>query len=233
MSGIKPFSFADLDEDGSAPIEEKRVEEPVVHTESALQAACEAAYQRGQADGAAAAEQAARLSNDEAVRTAITTIADAARKMLDGEAARLQMLEDGSRAVAMAIARKLMPSLARRGGLEEIEQLVAETVSTRPDQARLVVRIGDDSFDALRDAIELAAAQHGFEGRLVMLADADLAAGDCRIEWADGGIERVIDQLLADIEKVAERHGGPGAATSRSDPETVPGYRPAAITARQ
>ncbi len=29
---------------------------------------------------------------------------------------------------------------------------------------------------------------HGFDGRLVVLAEPDIAAGDCRIEWADGGV---------------------------------------------
>jgi len=30
----------------------------------------------------------------------------------------------------------------------------------------------------------------GFEGRLVVLAEPDIALGDCRIEWADGGVKR-------------------------------------------
>jgi len=35
-----------------------------------------------------------------------------------------------------------------------------------------------------------------FEGRLVVLAEPDIAVGDCRIEWADGGINR--DSAAAD-----------------------------------
>ena len=37
---------------------------------------------------------------------------------------------------------------------------------------------------------------HSFEGRLVVLAEPDIAVGDCRIEWADGGINR--DSAAAD-----------------------------------
>jgi len=31
---------------------------------------------------------------------------------------------------------------------------------------------------------------HGFEGRLILLAEPGMAPGDCRIEWADGGLVR-------------------------------------------
>ena len=31
---------------------------------------------------------------------------------------------------------------------------------------------------------------HGFAGRLVVLGEPNIAAGDCRIEWADGGVNR-------------------------------------------
>jgi flagellar assembly protein FliH len=34
------------------------------------------------------------------------------------------------------------------------------------------------------------ARQTGFEGRLVIMAEPDIAVGDCRIEWADGGVMR-------------------------------------------
>ncbi|MGL1488976.1 hypothetical protein ACSTJG_24320, partial [Vibrio parahaemolyticus] len=32
------------------------------------------------------------------------------------------------------------------------------------------------------------AAHSGFQGRLVILAEPTIATGDCRIEWADGGV---------------------------------------------
>jgi len=55
-----------------------------------------------------------------------------------------------------------------------------------------------------RDQIQEIAQQRGFEGRLVVLAEPDLAPGDCRIEWADGGrvreraaIEATISELVA------------------------------------
>ena len=51
-----------------------------------------------------------------------------------------------------------------------------------------------------------------FEGRLVVLAEPDIALGDCRIEWADGGINR--DSAAADAAIGAAVAGYIGARRS-------------------
>jgi flagellar assembly protein FliH len=60
----------------------------------------------------------------------------------------------------------------------------------------LVIRINDSLYDGARERIEKLAKQSGFEGRLVILAEPDVPTGDCRIEWADGGI--VLDRAAID-----------------------------------
>ena len=40
------------------------------------------------------------------------------------------------------------------------------------------------------------------DDRIVVLADGGIAPGDCRVEWADGGMERNTAATLVDIEKV-------------------------------
>ena len=46
----------------------------------------------------------------------------------------------------------------------------------------------------------------GFEGRLAVLADESLKAGDCRIEWADGGVNRDHVATLSAIDDVVGRY---------------------------
>ena len=41
-----------------------------------------------------------------------------------------------------------------------------------------------------RKSSRTSSAPRSFEGRLVVLAEPDIALGDCRIEWADGGVKR-------------------------------------------
>ena len=51
-----------------------------------------------------------------------------------------------------------------------------------------MVRINDALYDAAHARIETLAKQSGFAGRLVILAEPEIQTGDCRIEWADGGV---------------------------------------------
>ena len=74
----------------------------------------------------------------------------------------------------------------------------------------LVVRINDQLYEAARDKIERLAAQSGFEGRLVILAEPGIATGDCRIEWADGGVVLERAAIEAKIRRTCRAlHGVP------------------------
>src|SRR3979411_281883 len=90
--------------------------------------------------------------------------------------------------VAVAVARKLCTELIAREPLGEITALVADCFAHLVSTPHLVVRINDTLYEAAREKIERLAKQSGFEGRLVILAEPGIATGDCRIEWADGGV---------------------------------------------
>ena len=64
------------------------------------------------------------------------------------------------------------------------------------------------------------AAQAGFEGKIVLLAQSDLQAGDVRVEWADGGAERDIGLLWREIDAIVERAVGAAPAALRPATET-------------
>ena len=70
----------------------------------------------------------------------------------------------------------------------------------------LVVRINDQLYEAAREKIERQAAQNGFEGRLVILAEPGIATGDCRIEWADGGVVLERAAIEAKISELVGRY---------------------------
>ena len=79
------------------------------------------------------------------------------------------------------------------------------------------MRVNDTLYDAAREKLEEIARQTGFEGRLVMLAEPDIAEGDCRIEWADGGVTRDRDAA-----QIADRRNGRIALSPRGAiPRTV------------
>jgi flagellar assembly protein FliH len=105
--------------------------------------------------------------------------------------------------VAVAVARKLCSAMIAAEPLGEVTALVAECFSHLVATPHLVVRVNEALYEVAREKIERLAKPSGFQGRLVILAEPDVATGDCRIEWADGGvvleraaIEAKIDELV-------------------------------------
>jgi flagellar assembly protein FliH len=121
--------------------------------------------------------------------------------------------------VAIAVARKLCSSLIAAEPLAETMALVGDCFRHLTSTPHLVVRINDKLYDAAHKDIERLAKQCGFDGRLVILAEPDIASGDCRIEWADGGVvldraatEAKIDELVGRY--MASRGGVAAGATA-------------------
>jgi len=64
-----------------------------------------------------------------------------------------------------------------------------------------VVRVADGLYEEACGRLKEIADRSSFTGRLIVLADPEVAVGDCRIEWADGGSTRdraAVEQLIAE-----------------------------------
>ncbi len=90
----------------------------------------------------------------------------------------------------MAVARKLAPTLIEREPFAEISALASSCFRELVAAPHIVVRINDSLYAAAREKLEDITRAHGYEGRLVVLGEPSVGVGDCRIEWADGGINR-------------------------------------------
>ncbi|MDB5567183.1 MAG: flagellar assembly protein, partial [Tardiphaga sp.] len=90
--------------------------------------------------------------------------------------------------VAVSVARKLCSELIAAEPLTEVMALVHDCFKHLVSTPHLVVRVNDQLYDAARERIEKLAKQSGFQGRLVILAEPEIENGDCKIEWADGGV---------------------------------------------
>jgi flagellar assembly protein FliH len=108
--------------------------------------------------------------------------------------------------VAVAVARKLCSALIAAEPLGEITGLVSECFSHLVATPHLVVRINDQLYDLAHQKIEHLAKASGFQGRLVILAEPEIATGDCRIEWADGGVVLERAAIEAKINELVGRY---------------------------
>ncbi len=177
--------------------DKKVVEEPPPSfSEAQLAAARDQGFDAGKAAGLIEAE----TRQEEAIAAATDKIAQAAEALLAAEARReTQNAVDLLRLTLQAI-RKTMPQLAQKHALVEIEGLIHETLDMRRDEPRLAVMVAAEHLDALRARLDAMATARGYNGKMIVIADDALAGTDCRVEWADGGVERVYQRLQAQIE---------------------------------
>jgi flagellar assembly protein FliH len=157
-------------------------------------------------NGFAAGQAQARTEAGEHVAAALGLIADSLDRLhraLSGIEARL---ETEAVEVAVAVAGKLAPELIAREPLTEISALATDCFRQLVATPHVTVRVGADIYDMARQKLEEIAKVRGFEGRLAVHSDAAIAPGDCRIEWADGGVVRDRDTIRATIDDVVVRY---------------------------
>ena len=174
----------------------------VVEAERRREDAEALAHRKGFAAGLAQAQGEA----NQRIATAMTLIADSLARLdraLNGIEARL---ETEAVEVAVAVAAKLAPELIAREPFAEISALANECFHQLVTTPHIVVRVAADIFDEAKHKLEEIAAARGFQGRLVTMSDAAMAPGDCRIEWADGGVNRDRAATLSTIDDVVGRY---------------------------
>jgi flagellar assembly protein FliH len=160
------------------------------------------AHRKGFAAGLAQAQTEAA----QRIATALGLIADGMSRLdraLTGIEARL---ETEAVQVSVAVAAKLAPELIAREPYTEISALATECFRHLVNTPHVVVRVGADIYDTAKTKLEETAHARGFEGRLVVMSDPGMAAGDCRIEWADGGVNRDEAATLAAINDTVARY---------------------------
>jgi flagellar assembly protein FliH len=166
------------------------------YTQEQLDAARAEGLALGRAEGAG---EAARRQEEEIAR-ALERIAEAAEQLISAEVRRETEKAAGAVRLTMRVAHKLLPRFARDYALGEIERVIGESLEVRRDEPRIAATVPVQHLDALRARIDALAAEKGFPGAVILLGDDHLSPSDCRVEWADGGAERLYERLFSQIE---------------------------------
>jgi len=189
----------DIAEPAPPPVE--AAPPPPTFTEEDLQLVRESAFEEGRRSGL---EEAA-ASAERHLADAMTALTNGLAGLREAEAQSADEAQRVAARVAMAVLRKVLPAACETNAFEEVVKTVLDCFSHVLDEPRIIVRVVADLVEPVRERLEGQAAQHGFEGRVVVQADPRLPPGDCRVEWTDGGAERDQVRLIADIEAAVER----------------------------
>lgn len=211
------FDLAFDDESGLLPCD--REKQKPTYSQEQLDAARQEGYDAGHKDGQVAAEESQNQRQNEL----LSHIEQRLAKLAQESAAEWQSQLGQLQSIALVIARKLLPTYVERNGLAEIESIVARVVAEMSREPRLVIRVPEKDFDEISTRINAITASEAYAGKIVILGDPELASSDCRIEWADGGIERDTRAIWDEIDRVlAEVQSGEPAAEDAPDSNDQP-----------
>jgi flagellar assembly protein FliH len=207
MASPAKFLF---DTDFSAP---DRMRERAATSAEVAQKVAEAEA-RAYRNGYDTALREAKVDSDRRSAQALQEIGNAIKGIAAGFGGIKNRMETEAVDIAVAVARKLAGELVDREPLGEISALVCDCFAHLVSTPHLVVRINDALYEAAHARIETLAKQSGFAGRLVILAEPNIRTGDCRIEWADGGVVRERAVIEAKIDELVGRY-----VASRNQPQ--------------
>lgn len=208
MATVQKFMFTTQFDQGSPPPEPvtEEIDEPLpppppTFSEAELEEARHQAFDAGRQDGLAEA----KASADRQAAAALSAIAQRLQAMAQHQAEADGINGRNAVRVAMAAARKVLPEMARRHALEEIEGLFGECVAHFIEEPRVTVRVQSGLVEAVREKLEGLVEEIGFQGTLAVSTDDRLGLGDCRADWGSGGAERSQERLWKAIEGIVER----------------------------
>jgi flagellar assembly protein FliH len=165
----------------------------------------EAMIARAQQEGA----HSGQVKAAEKVNQTLSALVISLRAALDQSHAEIEALREEAARLAVACARKIASAALAALPAGDVEAALREAMHHAIGEPRITLRAAPDVIAALKDRVEAIAHEEGYDGRVLMAADAALRGGDCRIEWRGGGSERseaAIEQSLEAL--IARRFSG-------------------------
>ncbi|MGZ3410396.1 MAG: FliH/SctL family protein [Xanthobacteraceae bacterium] len=183
----------------------RRKDDPKI-TLAAHEAAVAEAEARGYGNGVNAAEAQARTEAERRSAIALEQISHTLQQFSAGLSVLERKLTVEAVEVAVAVASKLAPALIAREPVAEITQLATNCFTELRNAPHIAIRVNGNIHAKVQELLSKIATAQGFEGRLIVLGDDALAPGDCRLEWADGGVVRDSAATSVLIEEAVARY---------------------------
>ena len=220
MKPIRKFQFdADFDEEAEAlrEEEERRAREdeeaarlaeqeaalppPPSFDEDQMRQARQEAFEKGLEQG--------REEMRGAIENTANLVLDHIAIRLEGMAAEQEKQFHAAQELAVrtsaAIMKKCWPQIVQQLGLDSVERTIRQAMEYNADEMRIVVRVHDTMLDAIVQRLDRIKEQQAFAGKVIVLSDDSVIAGDCKVEWADGGMERLSRVMSSQMDRAIER----------------------------
>lgn len=190
---------------------------PPSYGQEELDQAAADSFQRGVEQGRAEA----MTGIEQRLADSWQTVGDRFRQLHGAHQAALETLSAEVTELAYTMVRQLTPTVAKTGGMLEIEAMIAEVFGSLRDEPRIMVRVHPDLIEQVRAKMAEIATDNAFEGQITVRPEPELSEGDCRLEWSEGGAERLQVDIWRRMAGALERMLG-HPPRERTAPEDMP-----------
>lgn len=101
---------------------------------------------------------------------------------------------------ALAVCRKILPSIVQNQAETEIRSLIEKNFAFFKEEPKITLRINAALADPMKKHITDLVKKEAYAGKIAIIRDESLAAGDCKVEWKYGGLERKTEDILNQTE---------------------------------
>jgi flagellar assembly protein FliH len=119
-----------------------------------------------------------------------------------------QDLSRAAHSLAVGICKKMMPAMAKQHSFDEVGRVIEEVFAKAIEEPKITLSVHSDIAKAIEVRVSELAKEKGYEGRVLVQADEELEASDCRVDWVNGGSERNTKKLWANITSILDRNIG-------------------------
>ena len=191
------------------------------YAEEDLLLAREQSFQLGYDQGLADAKKSIEKQTAELAERMVAKL----RVLLDEEDRRVKGAQEIALCTSVASLKRIWPQFQQILGTRTVEETIRQALEMNGQETRIVVRVHDSLLDSVVGALPELQTQQAFAGKIIVLSDDGIMPGDCKVEWADGGLERlsrtlsqqldhVLDHLLATMSSTNERNENESERTS-------------------
>jgi flagellar assembly protein FliH len=199
MAAAAPYQF-----DGVFALDSSGQEKPAI-TEEQLTQACEEARTQAYAEGHSAGVSEAQNRHEAQLNASLGKLFGQIPDLFRTRDHHMRETEDAAVEIAVLSARKLARALIAKFPLVEIVDLVRQSFDEIRTTPHVVLHLNEELSAPMAERIVKLSREAGIEGRIIVMGDPDMAPGDGRIEWADGGMARDLPTLEARIDEAVKR----------------------------
>ena len=169
----------------------------------------EAAIESARAEGYQTGLDQARREADQQLGALMSQLVRQSERLLAQQDERLAQIEAQAAQLAVATARSLAGAALADKPLAQLLGAARECLAHARHAPHLAIRVHESLVETVEGKLAGLARETGFAGRIVVLGEPDIALGDGRLEWADGGIAIERAELDEAVEKAVAAVFGP------------------------